>query len=119
MDLVVKVKVVGKIAGKDGFNESMYVEILEVYKGIEVKKKITVLGDKGAECRPSIDYFEISELYYLALLQHGGEYEQINCGELYLKIKDGRVWGDPGVRKELPQISGMSEGDFLYKLRKN
>ena len=118
MDLVIKVQVISKIADEEGFNEKMTVEIIDRFRGEETKNIITVWGDGGADCRPYIDYFDIGDICYLALSKYGQEYEQINCGELFLKVISGKVIGNEGVRSELPQISRMTEIDFLARLKK-
>jgi hypothetical protein len=118
MDFVVKGEVVKKIQNQTGFSEKMEVEIIEIFKGIESKKTIVIWGDYGAACRPYISYFEVGCVYYFALLKYDDDYEQLNCGELYLKVDEGKVWGDPRVRPELPKISGMSEAEFTKMLRK-
>ncbi|MEO1052476.1 MAG: hypothetical protein AAFX87_17725 [Bacteroidota bacterium] len=117
MDFVVRAKIVERIVDENGLYRKMKVEIEEVFKGTENRKIIMIWGDGGADCRPYISYFDVGERYYLARSYIDGDYEQINCGELYLKVDDGKVWGDPSVGKELSQISGMSETLFVKKLR--
>ncbi|MGB0868901.1 MAG: hypothetical protein ACPGSD_04820 [Flavobacteriales bacterium] len=118
-DLVVKVRVINKIKGSSGFNTKMEVEVLECFKGDETRKVITILGDNGAECRPYIDYFNLGDTYYLSLYNFGDEYEQMNCGEMYLKLHDSRVINEMGVRKDLPQVGEMSSKAFEIKLKEN
>ena len=116
-DLVVKVIVTKKIKDTTDLNIKMEVEILQVFKGKESSKKIIVWGDNGAECRPYIDYFSIGKYYYLSLYKYGNEYEQLNCGEMYLEIKENKVIGETNVRKELPQIGEMTVNEFENKLK--
>lgn len=116
-ELVVKVKVVEKLLGPNGFNEKMKVEIIETFKGTEERTSITILGDDGAECRPYIDYFDVGDVCYLALFNYQEEYELLICGEFYLKLVNGQVIGDPDIRKELSTISGLTEQEFLTQLR--
>jgi len=116
-DLVAKVRVMKKIKDANDFNIKMEVEVIELFKGNETRKIITIWGDDGKECRPYIDYFKIGEVYYLSLFKYDNEYEQMNCGELYLKVQDDKVLGETGIRKELPQVGEMSIKEFETKLK--
>lgn len=118
-ELVVKVKVVEKLLGSSGFNEKMKVEIIETFKGTEERTTITILGDDGVECRPFIDYFDVGDICYLALLNYQDDYELFICGEFYLKLVNDQVIGDPDIREELPKTSGMTESEFLTQLRQS
>jgi hypothetical protein len=118
-DLVAKVRVTKKIKDANGFNTKMEVELMEVFKGQETRKKITIWGDDGKECRPYIDYFETEGVYYLSLYKYDNEYEQMNCGEMYLKIEGNNVLGEKGIRKDLPQVGKTTVQEFEQRLRKN
>lgn len=45
---------------------AMEVEVIDVYKGNEKRKTITVWGDKGNLCRPFIGWFKLDSLYVIA-----------------------------------------------------
>jgi hypothetical protein len=45
---------------------SMEVEIIEVYKGTETRKTITVWGDNGILCRPYLSQFVAGKYYVIA-----------------------------------------------------
>lgn len=118
MGFIVKVKILNKSRCNNDFDEKMNVDILKVFKGVEKKSSIVVWGDNGMDCRPYISYFEEGECYYLALNKFSEDYEQISCGELYLKISDDKVMGNSQTRNDLPQISGMSIVEFEQILSK-
>ena len=76
---------------------SMEVEIIEIFKGKEDQKTITIWGDNGILCRPYITEFKPNE-YYLIALNKGlensdfgqknekkSDYYISNCGEYWLK----------------------------------
>lgn len=64
------VQVTKYLTFKDIYNEkmpmSMEVEIIEVYKGKETRKKITVWGDNGILCRPFLSKFKTGKYYVIA-----------------------------------------------------
>jgi hypothetical protein len=97
----------------DKMPSSMTVEIIEKYKGKEVRKKIKIWGDNGAECRPYISTFIIGEYYIIAPKQLGeyrleGEsatdYDFFSCHSDYLKVDltEKKAFGD--YSKELKVI---------------
>jgi hypothetical protein len=67
---VALVKVSKYLTFKDIYNEkmpmSMEVEIIEVYKGKETRKKVTVWGDNGILCRPYLSKFRTGKYYVIA-----------------------------------------------------
>ena len=48
---------------------SMEVEIIDVYKGNETRKNITVWGDNGILCRPYLSQFKIGQHYVIAFFK--------------------------------------------------
>ena len=116
-NLIVKVKVLEKFSENEDFNTKMRVEILTKFKGQESRESIIVTGDDGKECRPYIDYFELDSIYYLSLYNYESEYEQSNCGELYLSVVNGKVNGESGIREGLAQVGEMSVEEFEVKLK--
>jgi hypothetical protein len=99
-DLVALVKVNKYLTFKDIYDSptpmSMEVEVLEVFKGVENRKKVKVWGDFGNLCRPYLNQFSFDSLYVIAF--HKGEkgnfghidetesdYSISNCGEYWLQ----------------------------------
>lgn len=117
-DLIVKAKVISKIADDEGFNMKMDVEIIKIFKGQENSKIVTVWGDQGADCRPYISQFNIEDIYYLALHKSTDNYEVLICGEHFVKVVDDSVMSDMEVRDGLNQIGKIKESEFI-KLLKN
>lgn len=68
--LVALVKVTKYLTFKDIYEEktpmSMEVEIIEVYKGKETRKKVIVWGDIGNLCRPYLSRFDVGKFYLIA-----------------------------------------------------
>jgi len=71
---------------------SMEVEIVDVYKGTEIRKTITVWGDNGMLCRPYITSFKEGN-YYIIAFQHAGfngekkdDYSISICGCFWLNV---------------------------------
>ena len=98
---VALVKVTKYLTFKDIYKEkmpmSMEVEIIEIYKGKETRKKVTVWGDNGILCRPYLSKFELGKYYVIAFFRGtedsrglGNENEKITdysisvCGEFWL-----------------------------------
>ena len=48
---------------------SMEVEVIDVYKGVETRKTITVWGDNGWLCRPYLSQFDTGRYYVIAFHQ--------------------------------------------------
>jgi hypothetical protein len=98
---VALIKVTKYLSFKDIYKEkmpmSMEVEIIEIYKGIETRKKVTVWGDNGILCRPYLSKFKLGKYYVIAFSKAtensrglGNENEKITdysisiCGEFWL-----------------------------------
>ena len=116
-ELVVKVKVIRKMKDSNGFNIKMEVEVLEVFKGQTNQKTIIVWGDYGADCRPYIDYFEVDCMYYLTPTNFKNDFEQLNCGEMYLQLENNKVIGEKGVNEKFLQVGEMDLSEFESKLK--
>ncbi|MBB4805968.1 hypothetical protein HNP38_001240 [Chryseobacterium defluvii] len=76
---------------------SMEVEIIQIFKGKETRKKIIVWGDNGNLCRPYLSKFRVNKHYVIAFYSgikgsddfgHKGEknndYFISSCGEYWL-----------------------------------
>ncbi len=99
-ELVVRAKVLKYSILDIDNNEykTMDIEIMEIYKGQEIKKTIRVLGGDGATCRPSVYQFVIGNTYIIAFyrVKEGDEqndYFSSICGEYSLKVKKQIVIG--------------------------
>lgn len=68
--LVAVVKVTRYLTFKDIYGEktpmSMEAEIIDIYKGVEQRKKIIVWGDPGNLCRPYLNTFKEGQYYAIA-----------------------------------------------------
>ena len=77
----------------------MEVEIVEVYKGTETRKKLVVWGDNGILCRPYLSQFDTGKYYVIAFYKasdgskgHVHEDERPTdyaisiCGDYWLKV---------------------------------
>ncbi len=98
--IVAYVKVTRYLTFKDIYNEktpmSMEVEILEVYKGNESRRAMTVWGDIGNLCRPYLSQFKEGKYYVIAFYSgnYGGghpdekssDYAIGNCGTYWLTV---------------------------------
>lgn len=49
---------------------SMQVDVVQVLKGDETRKRITVWGDNGMQCRPYVDRFPVKTRWVFALFRH-------------------------------------------------
>ena len=70
---------------------SMDVELIEIYKGRENHKNITVWGDNGILCRPFLSEFKEGQYYVIAFYidrndQNNTEYEISSCGAYWLNV---------------------------------
>lgn len=82
---------------------SMEVEVIEIYKGEEKRRKITIWGGDVNICRPFLTKFKEGNYYLMALskvdkssqeVSHQGEqssdYTIQSCGERWLSVDDSR-----------------------------
>lgn len=101
--LVALVRVTKYLTFKDIYDVqtpmSMEVEIIEIYKGEESRKTVTVWGDIGNLCRPYLSRFDEEQYYVIAFYagadgSKGGvhanekttDYAISNCGEYWLDV---------------------------------
>jgi len=98
--LVAFVKVTKFLTFKDIYGDktpmSMEVEIIEIYKGVETRKTITVWGDPGHLCRPYLSTFKEGQHYVIAFYpgtpNNGHANEKITdysisiCGSYWLTV---------------------------------
>lgn len=98
--LVALVKVTKYLTFKDIYNSptpmSMEVEIIDIFKGKETRKTITVWGDIGNLCRPYLSNFKKGQYYVIAFDNgnySGGhpnekdtDYSIFNCGCYWLTV---------------------------------
>jgi hypothetical protein len=97
---VALVKVTKYLTYKDIYSEktpmSMEVEIVDIYKGQETRKTVTVWGDIGNLCRPYLSAFKEGQYYVIAFDNgnYGGghpdekdtDYSIFNCGSYWLAV---------------------------------
>lgn len=104
---------------------SMQVKVVEIYKGTEKRKTITVWGDNGNQCRPYLNRFSKDGYYIIAFISAGrveGElktdYAINNCGCYWLSVmkKEKSVTGD--IESENQTNSIMSLATLKTKLKK-
>jgi hypothetical protein len=92
-----KVKDYGKrLSHGDDLHESMQVEIVAVVKGEYKAKTITILGDRGADCRPYISpqAFAKNKEFLFALREPNKSTQPISvCGEYWIAIESGTANG--------------------------
>lgn len=117
-DMVALVKVKSYLTYKDMYGAvipmSMEVEIIEVYKGTEIRKTVTIWGDNGSQCRPYLSIFKPDQYYviafYKAKARRGNTGEQETdytisiCGDFWLSVnyEEQFAWG--GVSDKLTEI---------------
>ena len=96
---------------------SMEVEVVEVYKGKETRKKLTVWGDNGILCRPYLSQFDTGKYYVIAFYKasdgsnghvHENErpidYAISICGDYWLKADMGKQKAVGAVTKKQTEI---------------
>lgn len=85
---------------------SMEVEIEEIYKGKEERKKITIWGSSGFECLEYLSSFEINKHYVIALSDRkNSEYNLSNCGQFWLSVDSERKLASGDVVEGKQSIS--------------
>lgn len=78
---------------------SMEVEIEELYKGKEERKRVIIWGTQGFNCLEYLSLFQINKSYVVAIFERGNsEYNLSNCGEYWLSVEreiaKGRITDD-------------------------
>jgi hypothetical protein len=96
--IVVRATVSGfgdKLFASSDYYASLVAEITEIYKGEITSTSITLLGDRGMDCRSYIDpqQFEAGNEYLFSL--SSGDSTQIlgGCGESFVKIEGSLILG--------------------------
>lgn len=98
-ELVIHGKVIDygkRLPHGDDLFESMTVEVVEVIKGEYKSKTITILGDRGADCRPYITprTFGKSKEFLFALSATDKKVQPISvCGEFWIPVEAGVAKG--------------------------
>ena len=122
--LVALVKVTKFLAFKTIYDHktpmSMEVEIIDIYKGAENRKTVTVWGDPGNLCRPYLDTFTEGQAYVIAFNPgspgsgHENEketdYSISICGAFWLvaDLKSQTVSGDINSKDRASQTLSLS-----------
>jgi hypothetical protein len=86
ISFVAVVKVTKYLSYKDDIPLSMEVEIIDIYKGKEIRKRVIVWGDNGILCRPFISTFEKGKHYAIALHENDTDYSISACGCYWLTV---------------------------------
>ncbi|HLP11651.1 MAG TPA: hypothetical protein VK177_06920 [Flavobacteriales bacterium] len=123
--VVVKAKVLGFFkknsppADKDvDIDVKMEVEIMNVFKGKETRKKIMIWGDNGMQCRPYVSAFKKDAVYYIAMNKMNDvDYYISVCGEYYLKVKNGKVKMQGNNANETMRDMTEKEFEKLLKMK--
>jgi len=131
--LIALAKVTKHLTFKDIYGDktpmSMEVELIEIYKGVESRKTVTVWGDPGHLCRPYLSTFKEGEYYLIAFNQgypnNGHENEKVtdysisNCGAFWLTvdIENKIALGDIDSKDRKSQVISLSS--IKSKLEKN
>ncbi len=110
---------------------SMEVEVIDVYKGKETRKKLTVWGDNGMLCRPYLSNFDAGKHYLIAFDKaydgskgsvHKNErptdYEISNCGEYWLTADIGKQTATGEARRNHTVTSGIKLADIKASFTK-
>ncbi len=72
----------------------MDVAIVDVLKGVERRRVVTVLGGDDASCRPPVAGFPPGTRWVLALVRMDGPaYALSECGEFWLEVRGDRAVG--------------------------
>ena len=96
---------------------SMEVEVVDVYKGTESRKVITVWGDNGILCRPYLSQFDTGNYYVIAFSkgtehligrsrteEKSTDYSISICGEYWLKADIKKQVATGAVTEKETQI---------------
>jgi hypothetical protein len=116
--LVALVKVAEYLTYRNIYDEkmpmSMLVEIIEVYKGREIRKTVTVWGDDGGLCRPYLNRFKLGNYYIIAFDEAGiagtkaekkTDYAISICGDYWLDADTKSKKAKGMVTKNINAIS--------------
>lgn len=115
-DLVVKAKVIGHSKINSDIDEKVILEIITKFKGVEKRKRITVIGDDGKSCRPYVSTFKKGNTYYLGLQKEGNDYEISVCGEYWLLINESKIKMAKDEPED-PEPKQMTEKEFEELLK--
>jgi hypothetical protein len=131
--LVALIKVTKYLTYKDIYNEktpmSMEVEIIDIYKGQEVRKTVTVWGDIGNLCRPYLSTFKEGQYYVIAFdngnysgghpNEKDSDYSIFNCGCYWLTVdmETRKATGD--INSDDRKITSIDLVSLKSELKKN
>ena len=94
----------------------MKIEILTTYKG-KTRKRLTVWGDNGIQCRPYIDLFAEDKKYILAINKSkNGQFYLSRCGEYFLEVEDDTVKSFSHYSINNKRIGKLPFDQFIEKL---
>lgn len=108
---------------------SMEVEIIEVYKGKESRKTITVWGDIGYLCRPYLSQFKEGQYFVIAFYSgnYGGshpdekdsDYAIGNCGAFWLTADFEKATATGDIDSKDRTSTTLSLANLKAKLTQN
>ena len=112
-----------------GYNKnipnSMIVEVIKKYKGVENRTRIKIWGDNGAQCRPYIANFKLNNYYLMSpnyienskgsVNELKTDYELSSCITSYLEFDFEKKVAYGDFTKEIQEISLKDFEDFILK----
>jgi len=132
-DLVAYIRIKKFLTFKDINEEktpmSMDAEVIEVFKGKEVRKNIIIWGDNGIMCRPYLSRFKEGELYVIAFhssnKDHGHKNEKNTdyfisvCGTYYLPVRTMKSikYAEGNIEPNKPKLKIQELKGLLAKLK--
>lgn len=119
-ELVALVKVTKYVTFKKDYDKtrpiSMEVEIVDIYKGNETRRTITVWGDNGRLCRPYLSQFYVDNYYVIAFdkAYDGLAHENEKSTDYSISIC-GEYWLMANIKKQIA-TGPLSEKNVFYYL---
>lgn len=118
-----EVMVAGEVASygerrSDGRFRSLTLRNLDLLKGELVESSLVLLGDRGADCRPTIDArrFVVGKTYiFLVPKNNRATQAWDGCGELWVRIENGEVVRQ-GIGAGMPHEYGMTPSEFFANM---
>lgn len=96
----------------------MDVAIVDVLKGVQWRRVVTVLGGDDASCRPPVTGFPPGTRWVLALKRMGArDYALSVCGEFWLELRGDRAVGRITTPEFSPTLQSAPLADVLAWVR--
>ncbi len=110
------------------FPLAMEVEIIDIFRGEENRKKVKVWGDNGQLCRPYINKFKMGSTWVIALFngekgtahkhEKSDDYYVSICGEYYVQVRNDSVFGLLTKEEYSKQPEATTFKDFKQKAKR-